>query len=546
MEKVFVHPECPFSVNTFQLLTEFYENPSSDFYMAHKKDFLKYVEAPLKYILSQVEELLPDFIKKYIKSKWERSGAIIETNGLQLIAYSIALGFEELNSLDDAQLTLRFENQKLTFGFCADSEYIESIMDNYKCNYRDSREAITILNRYNLPHQHHVCLTPAIVRINSEWPEICNILMTPQKSVKGLLRSLTNLADKQPEEVTQYKITYMQVAISLESKQVLRYSAKQLSHKIAQTFKQVFPLFLCCNLNDNKSPLVITQYFSCYEEELNREYDFHKISEITGFQTSEIYRWISTINRKQQAIIQGPPGTGKTFLAQKLAQHLIGGGDGFSDIIQFHPAYTYEDFIQGIRPQSQDGELTYPIVPGRFLEFCEKAEAREDTCVLIIDEINRANLSQVFGELMYLLDDRDRTVKLASGEEFSIPTNVRIIGTMNTADRSIALVDNALRRRFAFIPVYPNYEVLRQYHHREETGFPVDKLTSILEDVNQAINNKYYELGISFFLTNPLNEDIIKDIWEMEIEPYLEEYFFDNLEKMDEFLWENIKNKLGY
>ncbi|XZO04863.1 MAG: McrB family protein [Microcoleus sp.] len=117
-----------------------------------------------------------------------------------------------------------------------------------------------------------------------------------------------------------------------------------------------------------------------------------------------------TINRKGQTIIQGPPGTGKTFLAQKLAQHLVGGGDGFSDIIQFHPAYTYEDFIQGIRPQSQDGQLTYPIVPGRFLEFCEKAEVCEDTCVLIIDEINRANLSQVFGELMYLLDDRDRTV----------------------------------------------------------------------------------------------------------------------------------------
>ena len=367
MEKVFVHPECPFSPETFNLLAQFYENPNSDFYLAQKKDFLKYVEAPLKYIFSQVEELLPDFIKKYIKSKWERSGAIIETNGLQLIAYSVALGFEELNSLDDAQLTLRFENHKLTFGFCAKSEYIESIMDNYKCNYKDSVEAIKILNSYNLPHQHHVCLTPAIVRRNSEWPEISNILMTPQKSVKGLLRSLTKLADKQPEEVTLYKITYMQVAISLESKQVLRYSAKQLSHKIAQTFKQVFPLFLCCNLNDNKSPLVITQYFSVYEKEFNRVYNLEGISQFTGFQTSEINCWIRTINRKQQAILQGPPGTGKTFLAQKLAKHLIGGGDGFSDTIQFHPAYTYEDFIQGLRPQSQDGQLTYPIVPGRFL-----------------------------------------------------------------------------------------------------------------------------------------------------------------------------------
>ncbi|MEG4055405.1 MULTISPECIES: AAA family ATPase [unclassified Microcoleus] len=285
--------------------------------------------------------------------------------------------------------------------------------------------------------------------------------------------------------------------------------------------------------------------YAVEEVELQPEYLLNQCAEETGFDETKLKRWIRTIHRKQQAILQGPPGTGKTFLAEKLAQHLIGGGDGFSDTIQFHPAYTYEDFIQGIRPQSQDGQLTYPIVPGRFLEFCTKAESCQDICVLIIDEINRANLSQVFGELMYLLDDRDRTVKLASGEEFRIPTNVRIIGTMNTADRSIALVDNALRRRFAFIPVYPNYEVLRQYHDREETGFPVDKLTSILEDVNRGINNKHYELGISFFLTKTLAEDI-QDIWQMEIEPYLEEYFFDSLEKMDEFLWENIKTKLGY
>ena len=282
--------------------------------------------------------------------------------------------------------------------------------------------------------------------------------------------------------------------------------------------------------------------------ELQPEYLLNQCAQETGFDETELIRWIHALNRKGQTIIQGPPGTGKTFIAERLAKHLIGGGDGFSDIIQFHPAYTYEDFIEGLRPITQNGQLTYSIVPGRFLEFCEKAEVCEDICVLIIDEINRANFSQVFGELMYLLDDRQDTARfitLASGKLFRIPANVRIIGTMNTADRSIALVDNALRRRFAFIPVYPNYEVLRQYHHREETGFPVDKLTSILEDVNRAINNKHYELGISFFLTKTLAEDI-QDIWQMEIEPYLEEYFFDNLEKMDEFLWENIKNKLGY
>jgi 5-methylcytosine-specific restriction protein B len=547
MEKVFVHPECPFSTETFNLLTEFYENPSSDFYMAHKRDFLKYVEEPLKYIFSQVEDLLPDFIKKYINIKWEQLGSIVETKGLQSIAYSISFSCEEINDRENAYLMLRFDNQDLTFGFCTEFDEM-AILYNYESYYINNPLVIDSLKRYNLPNQYHCYLTQQILRSNSSVHEYRMIIMKSQKCIYELLKNIIYLTSEKTPEVEKSKITNIQVARSLEAEQVLGYSAQQLIHTITQTFKKLFPLFfLSSYLEDHNSPL-ITQYFSIYEKEFNRDYDIKEISEITGFQTSEINGWIRTIHRKKQAILQGPPGTGKTFLAQKLAQYLIGGGDGFSDIIQFHPAYSYEDFIQGIRPQSQDGELTYPIVPGRFVEFCKQAEACEDTCVLIIDEINRANLSQVFGELMYLLDDRQdtkRTVKLASGTPFKIPKNVRIIGTMNTADRSIALVDNALRRRFAFIPVYPNYEVLRQYHHREETGFPVDKLTSILEDVNRAINNKHYQLGISFFLTKTLAEDI-QDIWQMEIEPYLEEYFFDDQAKMDEFLWENIKNKLGY
>jgi 5-methylcytosine-specific restriction protein B len=128
------------------------------------------------------------------------------------------------------------------------------------------------------------------------------------------------------------------------------------------------------------------------------------------------------IERKGQAILYGPPGTGKTFIAEQLAKHLIGGGNGFSELVQFHSAYSYEDFIQGIRPQSQDGELKYSLAPGRFIEFCKKAESCEGLCVLIIDEINRANLAQVFGELMYLLEYRDKKIRLAgSSELFGIP-----------------------------------------------------------------------------------------------------------------------------
>ncbi|MEH2400268.1 McrB family protein [Nostoc sp.] len=283
----------------------------------------------------------------------------------------------------------------------------------------------------------------------------------------------------------------------------------------------------------------VFSFFSSYQ--LKPKHSIKRISEETGFNETELGHWIRTINRKKQIILSGSPGTGKTFIAEHLGKHLIGGSDGFSELLQFHPTYSYEDFIQGIRPQSQDGQLTYPLLAGSFLKFCKEAEYHQGTCVLIIDEINRANLAQVFGELMYLLEYRDREILLAGGNRFRIPKNVRIIGTMNTADRSIANIDHALRRRFAFIELRPNYDVLRRYHLK--TGFAVEELIKILQQLNQAIADKNYEIGISFFLTDNLREDI-EDIWRMEIEPYLEEYFFNQLEKVDEFRWDEIKNKL--
>jgi len=263
--------------------------------------------------------------------------------------------------------------------------------------------------------------------------------------------------------------------------------------------------------------------------------------------TPAIAGWIQAIDRKGQAILYGPPGTGKTFLAEHLAHHLVSSGDGFVDLVQFHPAYSYEDFIQGIRPLArEDGLLKYDVVPGRFLEFCQRAGKCQGICVLVIDEINRANLARVFGELMYLLEYRDREIPLSvDGKLFKIPENVRIIGTMNTADRSIALVDHALRRRFAFIKLQPDYEILKRYHIRENTGFPIDTLIEVLLDLNRAIKNPNYEIGISYFLKPDLMNHL-ESIWKMELEPYLEEYFFDNAKNVDQFRWERVKATLGF
>jgi 5-methylcytosine-specific restriction enzyme B len=558
MEKVFVHPECPFSEKTFNLVAQFNENPSSAFYREHKKDLLKYVEEPLKYILSQVEEQLPDFIKKYIDIKQESFGSIQTKSLKSAVVYRVDYcGFNSMIPPKAPQLILRVENQRLTFGLEVKENVFQLMLYNYKEKYRDDLDFIESLKGYNLSNKHHLYLESSWTEDDDDHyfdPLGLEDIYCEMESEKNLHDLLEKILENIPIDLRgseNFKTVFFGdifVGISLELRQILGCSAKQLIYKVAQTFKKLFPLFLIFNLYDDPDlPLLLDEYLSVYEKGFNAVYQLETISEITGFQTTQLTQWIQAINRKGQSIIQGPPGTGKTFIAEKLAKHLIGGGDGFSDMIQFHPAYTYEDFIEGIRPITQNGQLTYSIVPGRFLEFCEKAEVCEDTCVLIIDEINRANLSQVFGELMYLLDDRqdtERSIILASGTPFKIPTNVRIIGTMNTADRSIALVDNALRRRFAFIPIYPKYEVLRQYHQREKTAFPVENLIIILTQVNAKIDNKHYQLGISFFLTKTLAEDI-QDIWQMEIEPYLEEYFFNDPAKMNDFLWDKIKDELS-
>jgi hypothetical protein len=270
----------------------------------------------------------------------------------------------------------------------------------------------------------------------------------------------------------------------------------------------------------------------------NPEYPLSQCATETGIDEIELSRWLRAIERKGQSVLYGPPGTGKTFVAQHLARHLIGGGNGFVELVQFHPAYSYEDFIQGIRPQSlADGTLTYPLVPGRFLDFCARAKAITDTCVLIIDEINRANLARVFGELMYLLEYRDQSLPLAGGGLLSIPPNVRLIGTMNTADRSIALVDHTLRRRFAFLPLQPNYTVLRRF--QEQHGFDANGLVTVLEQINRDIGDANYAVGISFFMRMHLDQEL-EDLWRMEIEPYLEEYFFDRREVFERFRWAHI------
>lgn len=505
-----VNPKCPFTTKTFELF-EYLCGGTYDFSLAYT-EFKEFIEEPFQQLCHQVATQLPKQISERLEPKEGVFNGIMcrdseeyDAQGQFNIDYNFY--FKGRKNSSDAQFFVQLNEDILKFGF-----YVGENSDNwiqFAQNCEEHQQELTCILWDNLGDETNTTYYGSFEKDETEltWKDWLKHPIYPELFA------------------TMYLAAY----------EVLQCSTEKLSSHITQTFERFFPLILLAT-SDN-AMLAIRNYLNLPKP----EYTLEQCAENIGIDKAEIERWLRAIERKEQAILYGSPGTGKTFIAEQLARYLTGDKDEQWELVQFHPAYSYEDFIQGIRPQSQDGQLQYPLVPGRFLEFCQKAEFRKGLCVLIIDEINRANLAQVFGELMYLLEYRDKKIRLAgSNELFSIPENVRIIGTMNTADRSIALVDHALRRRFAFIELRPNYEVLRRYHEKKKTGFQVDGLIETLKRLNNAIADKHYEVGISYFLTENLAEEI-EDIWQMEIEPYLEEYFYDQLDKVDEFRWGKIK-----
>ena len=249
------------------------------------------------------------------------------------------------------------------------------------------------------------------------------------------------------------------------------------------------------------------------------------------------------LDDRPQAIFYGPPGTGKTWAALQLAE-VLAGDESRTKLVQFHPSYAYEDFIEGWRP-TEDG--SFNITDGPLKRMAADAAANpDDTFVLVIDEINRANLSKVLGELFFLLEYRDRSITLQySDTEFQLPENLKIIGTMNTADRSIALVDAALRRRFHFHGFFPDREPIEGLLRR---WLDAQGKTDLLwvADLIDAANNKLDErdlaIGPSHFMKADLDEDKVQKIWKRSIMPYIEDHYFDDPDQATEFTYDQLRN----
>lgn len=541
------HDNSSLSAPAFELLAQLRANPTAAFYQSHKDEFVELVERPFQCLLRHVAEGLPTPILQLMETEKRLFGRFIKNDFGQGGVWPFYWGaFYPKGSKrsQDAQLSMWVNADYLEFGFYI-GEYGSTQRKRFERNCKQHQgtlrnilsDALGDERYYFGPREEFVIGADGVVShpVRRTWQEF--------------------LADPAAANCD--------VSIVIPRRELLSMSEDDLFTLVCHTHTRLFPLVL---LAVEEDPIAaIAAYFAVTgigdiadegDDDEEKEPEPYTRNEFLG-QTylGEVHAdeiW-DILHDKKQVIFFGPPGTGKSYVAQHLARWITDRAALSPDqveIIQFHPAYSYEDFIEGIRPVSKPaGEgrfvVDYPAQAGVFRRFCEQAARQPDKPhVFIIDEINRGNIPRIFGELMLLLEYRNQSVALPySGTRFSIPKNVYIIATMNTADRSIALVDFALRRRFHFVHFTANPDLFERWLDNHD--IPVPYLAELYRRLSQdAIDDPNFAIGPSYFMDTEMDEAKLARVWRYSIEPYLEEYYVGQPSKVAPWRWNGASVKV--
>ena len=244
-------------------------------------------------------------------------------------------------------------------------------------------------------------------------------------------------------------------------------------------------------------------------------------------------RVLGLLRLKKQLVLQGVPGTGKTHVARCLARLLTHDRPGCVRLVQFHPAYSYEEFVEGIRVRNVESEVTYPVEDGVLAEFAAQASARpSEPHVLIVDELNRGNLPRVFGELLFLLEYREQAITLPySKRSFRLPDNLFVLATMNQLDRSAVALDQALRRRFSFVDMPADAAILARWleEHPATEGDDTlgPRVVRLFEELNRRLARDLgpeKQVGHSFLMVPELDAEKLAAVWDHHVRPMLLDY----------------------
>jgi hypothetical protein len=290
------------------------------------------------------------------------------------------------------------------------------------------------------------------------------------------------------------------------------------------------PLAIAGALGNQTSPLSVYERLQPTPAPAPREQlTIEWLERETLLPRAELQEMLATLEQRPQIILAGPPGTSKTWIATRLARYLTQDESLAYRVLQLHPSYGYEEFVEGLRPAAEGGSIVFRREDGAVLRMVNQIEELTgQPHVLVLDEMNRANLPRVFGELMYLLEYRDEPLDLLYSQAFSLPRNLVFIGTMNTADRSIRSIDIALRRRFEVFDCPPSRSILERFYQTATNQVP--DLFDGFDHLNrrlQELLDRHHTIGHSFFMADPMTAQRLRAVWRRQLAPLLEEYFFD-------------------